>query len=86
VPGQDLFVMRAKLSTIRQGWDRMREALQAAESAEGDSVNSVTSGIGPENSETGNSNGVYDPSNVGNPSSDQTAVLGERPGHASPDR
>jgi hypothetical protein len=85
-PGQDLFVMRAKLSTIRQGWDRMREALQAAESAEGDSVNSVTSGIGPENAETGNSKGTYDPTGPGSPTSDQTSVLGERPGRASPDR
>jgi hypothetical protein len=86
VPGQDLFVMRAKLSTIRQGWDRMREALQAAESAEGDSINSVTSGIGPENAENGSSNGTYDPTAPGSPTSDQTSVLGERPGNASPDR
>jgi hypothetical protein len=84
VPKQDLFVMRAKLSTIRQGWDRMREDLQAAESAEGDSTNSVTSGIGPENSESNNSTGKADPSDVGSPNTDQIGVLGERPANASP--
>jgi hypothetical protein len=86
VPRQDIFVMRAKLSTVRQGWGRMQEALQAAESAEGDSVNSVTSGIGPENSESGNSNGAYDPTGPGTPTSDQTSVLGERPANASPSK
>jgi hypothetical protein len=78
-PGQDLFVMRAKLNTIRQGAERMRQAMAEAEAAEGDSVNSVSSGIGPENAETAPSDGVTDPSNVAAP----TNVV-ERPGYASP--
>ena len=79
-PGQDLFVMRAKLNTIRQGAERMRQAMAEAEAAEGDSVNSVSSGVGPENAETAPSDGTTDPSNVAAP----TTNAPERPGFASP--
>ncbi|HEY2731424.1 MAG TPA: hypothetical protein VGK52_15885 [Polyangia bacterium] len=80
-PGQDLFVMRAKISTIRQGWERMKEALSAAEAAEGDSVDSIAAALGPANAETSPSEGSTDPTAPPTPSADF-----ERPGEASPYR
>jgi len=79
-PGQDLFVMRAKLSVIRQGWARMKEALSEAQAAEGDSVDSITA-FGPSNAETNPSEGFTDPTSPPAPTADF-----ERPGQASPYR
>jgi hypothetical protein len=78
--GQDLFVMRAKLSTIRQGWERIKEELAAAELAESDSLDSVTD-VGSANAETNPSNGVTDPTAIPGPS-----IEIERPSAASPYR
>jgi hypothetical protein len=80
-PGQDLFVMRAKLSTLRQGLDGMKEAEAAAESAEGGDVNSVNGMTGTP-AETGNNTGETDPSNLGTPSLDNQPL--PRPTQASP--
>jgi hypothetical protein len=79
-PGQDLFVMRAKLSTIRQGWDRIKEELAAAETSESDSADSV-SAVGAANAEANPSDGVTDPTSPPAPSADF-----ERPSAASPYR
>jgi hypothetical protein len=78
--GQDLFVMRAKLSTIRQGWERIKEELAAAETSESDSADQVTA-VGSANAETNPSNGVTDPTAPAGPS-----VEVERPSAASPYR
>ena len=78
-PAQDLFVMRAKLNMIRQGWERMKEALAAAEAAEGDSVDSIAAALGPSNAETNPSTGSTDPTAPPSPTADF-----ERPGQASP--
>jgi hypothetical protein len=80
-PGQELFVMRAKLMIIRQGWDRMREALAEAEAAEGDSVATVAMGLGPLNGESPDDEAEADPTLPANPRLDP-AVL-ERPAEAS---
>ena len=79
-PGQDLFVMRAKLSTIRQGWEQVKEALAAAETSESDSVDSVTA-VGSANAEANPSDGVTDPTAPAQPT-----VEVERPSPASPYR
>jgi hypothetical protein len=79
-PGQDLFVMRAKLSTIRQGWERIKEELGEAETAESDSLDSVAA-VGSANAETNPSNGVTDPTLPPGPSLET-----ERPSAASPYR
>ncbi|HTA21589.1 MAG TPA: hypothetical protein VK989_19990 [Polyangia bacterium] len=78
--GQDLFVMRAKLSTIRQGWERIKEELAAAETAESDSADQVTA-VGAANAEANPSDGVTDPTLPPGPS-----VEVERPSAASPYR
>lgn len=78
-PGQDLFVMRSKLNMIRQGWERMKEAMAAAEAAEGDSVDSIAAALGPANAETNPSTGSTDPTSPPSPTADF-----ERPGQASP--
>ena len=82
-PGQDIFVMRAKLSTIRQGKDRMQEDEATAEAAEGDSVDSVTA-AGAENAGANPNSGGTDPTLPGNPTSSTT--IPDRPGQASPYR
>lgn len=82
-PGQDIFVMRAKLSTIRQGKDRMQEDEAAAEAAEGDSVDSVTA-AGAENAGTNPNSGGTNPTLPANPTSETT--IPNRPGQASPYR
>jgi hypothetical protein len=79
-PGQDLFVMRSKLSTIRQGWERIKEELAAAETSESDSVDSVTA-VGSANAEANPSDGVTDPTAPAQPTFDV-----ERPSSASPYR
>ena len=79
-PGQDLFVMRSKLSTIRQGWESVKESLAAAETSESDSVDSVTA-VGSANAEANPSDGVTDPTAPAAP----TAAV-ERPSAASPYR
>lgn len=78
-PGQDIFVMRSKLNMIRQGWERMKEALAAAQAAEGDSVDSIAAALGPSNAETNPSTGSTDPTAPPSPTADF-----ERPGQASP--
>jgi hypothetical protein len=80
-PGQDLFVMRAKLSTLRQGLDGMKEAEAAAESSEGGDVNSVNGAMSTP-AETGTNTGETDPSNLGTPGLDNTPL--PRPSQASP--
>jgi len=80
-PGQDLFVMRSKLNIIRQGWERMKEALADAEAAAGDSVDSIATAFGPSNGEATPSAGSTDPTEPPTPTADF-----ERPGQASPYR
>jgi hypothetical protein len=77
-PGQDLFVMRSKMATLRQGWDQMKEALAQAESAEGDSVDFVSS-IGAEPGQTNPSASSTDPAAAGTPTADGF----DRPAQAS---
>ena len=78
-PGQDLFVMRAKLNTIRQGAERIRDTLAAIDAAAGDSMDPTSSAFGPVNAETNPSMGETDPTSPPAPSADV-----ERPSPASP--
>jgi hypothetical protein len=78
-PGQDLFVMRSKLSTIRQGADRLKQAMAAAESAVGDTTDPTSSAVGAANGEQNPSAGESDPAGVPSPGFDV-----ERPTAASP--
>jgi len=83
-PGQDIFVMKAKLSTIQQGNDRMKEDEATAEAAEGDSVDTVTAS-GIENATSGPNAGGADPTLPGNPTDNPGLVsMVDRPGQASP--
>jgi hypothetical protein len=77
-PGQDLFVMRAKLTMIRQGAERMREAAAAAESSLNDDSPDIFGDIGSSNAHTSPSSGETDPT-----SPPSTTVDLERPGQAS---
>jgi hypothetical protein len=79
-PGQDIFVMRAKLTTIRQGAERVKQAMAAAEAAAGDTAEAVAA-VGTSNSEANPSADVTDPTNPPSPSVDV-----ERPSAASPYR
>jgi hypothetical protein len=82
-PGQDLFVMRAKLSQVRQGVEQVRESAAAAESQQGEDSPDVLS-IGSSNAEgQGSSQGDTDPTGPPSPTSDFTPI-NERPGEASP--
>jgi hypothetical protein len=78
-PGQDLFVMRAKLNTIRQGAERIKDAMAAAEASEGDSTDPTSSAFAPVNAETNPSQNETDPTAPPAPTDEF-----ERPSQASP--
>jgi hypothetical protein len=80
-PGLDIFVVRAKLSTLRQGLEAMKKAEADAESAEGGDLMFVNSVL-PLPAETGNNQGETDPTLPPNPTFDN--VIPERPAQASP--
>lgn len=81
-PGLDLFVMQAKLSTIRQGLDQLRKAAADAAAAQGDGMDMGISAVDPKNVGAGNNDndGVSDLPPVGSPSPTDYA----RPTNASP--
>jgi hypothetical protein len=60
-PDQDLFVMRSKLTMIRQGAERLREAAAAAENSLNDDSPDVMGDIGSSNAQTNPNSGDTDP-------------------------
>jgi hypothetical protein len=82
-PGLDLFVMRAKLSTLRQGLEAMKQAEADAENAEGGDL-MLVEGLFPLPADTGQDRGEPDPTLPPNPTIDNPTP--ERPQSASPDR
>jgi hypothetical protein len=60
-PGQDLFVMRAKLTMIRQGAERLREAAASAENSLNDDSPDSLGDIGASNAQTNPNAGETDP-------------------------
>ena len=83
-PGQDLFVMRAKLTMIRQGAERLRESAAAAENSLNDDSPDTLGELGSSNSTTSPSSSETDPTL---PAAPTTPVeVSDRPGEASPFR
>jgi len=81
-PGVDLFTLRAKLTTIRQGMEQARKAAADAESSQGDSFD--TSGAALDlGAGRDSDNGITDPQSPANPTTDGTI---DRPPNASPYR
>ncbi|MDB4981921.1 MAG: hypothetical protein JWM82_2673 [Myxococcales bacterium] len=78
VPGQDLFVMRAKLVMIRQGAERLRETAAAAESSLNDDSPDTMGDIGSSNAQTSPNAGETDPTLPPGPT-----FVNERPAPAS---
>jgi hypothetical protein len=60
-PGLELFVMQAKLSTIRQGIDELKKKASEAAGAQGESVSASMQGFESTPGETGTGDGLTDP-------------------------
>lgn len=84
-PGLELFVMQSKLSTIRQGAERIAQAAGEANKAETDALDATMSGFDAVNGEqTRPGASIDDPTLPPNPTT--VDVVGTRPGYASPYR
>jgi hypothetical protein len=80
-PGQEMFVMLAKLSTIRQGAERVKHSMDEVEAALGDTADPTMALFGAVNSTNNDSNGTTDPTGVPAPT-----FTVDRPVPASPFR
>jgi hypothetical protein len=84
LPGVELFVMQAKLSTIRQGVEQMRKAAADAASATGDGMDTGISALDPSAAGRTDNSGEADLPPLGTPSATEGTSV--RPAHASPYR
>jgi hypothetical protein len=82
VPGQDMFVMLTKLSTIRQGAERVKQAIAEAEASLGDSADTVGTVSTANATDNLPGSGDTDPTAPASPTTDSP----ERPVAASPYR
>ena len=80
-PGQDMFVMLAKLSTIRQGWEHVKQSMSDAEASSSDTTDPTMESFAAANGQTSPSGPELDPTAPPSPS-----VEVERPMPASPFR
>lgn len=81
-PGVELFVMQAKLSTIRQGLDQLRKSAQEAAAASNDGMDTGISAIDPAAAGQGTNDGVSDLPSPSTPT--YLDPVGARPANASP--
>jgi hypothetical protein len=69
-PNQELFTMLAKLNTIRQGWERVKQASADVEAAASDTGDPTMDAFAAVNAQTNPSDGVTDPTGPGAPTNE----------------
>jgi hypothetical protein len=69
-PNQELFTMLAKLNTIRQGWERVKQASADVEAAASDTGDPTMDAFAAVNAQTNPSEGVTDPTGPGAPTNE----------------